>query len=78
MFTEAPPPCKYLIIDRIKNESADMIFAEVSLTAHRVRMGVEYSIPFMTTGTTLLGKLDQKTEVIYFIVKIFQENGDIF
>ncbi|XP_023349471.1 glutamate receptor ionotropic, kainate 2 isoform X2 [Eurytemora carolleeae] len=70
-----PPESFHAVFDRIMNGSADMIFAEVSLTAHRVRMGVEYSIPFMTSGTTLLGKLDQKTEEdgFYFLNPVSNE-----
>ena len=49
--------------DTILNGSADVIVADFSITAKRSNEGVDFSVPFMAVGHTLLGKKAEKLKV---------------
>ncbi|XP_023323615.1 glutamate receptor ionotropic, kainate 2 [Eurytemora carolleeae] len=47
-------------IDLILNGSADLILADFSISAKRSNQGVDFSVPFMSVGHTLLGRKAEK------------------
>ena len=57
-----------MFLDPILNGSADLILADFSITAERSKQGIEFSLPFMTVGQTLLGRKVEKIKVNILIL----------
>ena len=61
-----------MFLDPILNGSADLILADFSITAERSKKGIEFSLPFMTVGHTLMGRKAEKIKVNILILEKMQ------
>ena len=57
-----------MFLDLILNGSADLLLADFSITAERSKKGIEFSLPFMTVGHTLMGRKAETLKVNIFIL----------
>ncbi|XP_023323618.1 glutamate receptor ionotropic, kainate 2 [Eurytemora carolleeae] len=62
-------------IDLILNGSADLLLADFSILAERSKKGIEFSMPFMTVGHTLMGRKAEtlKENGFYFLNPVSPE-----
>jgi len=58
----------FMYLDLILNGSADLLLADFSITAERSKKGIEFSLPFMTVGHTLMGRKAETLKVNIFIL----------
>ena len=57
-----------MFLDPILNGSADLLLADIFIKAERLKKGIEFSLPFMTVGHTLMGRKAETLKVNIFIL----------